>query len=84
MLGHWREVVRFYTERLKAFSRVTKLQRSVVDTMRQNLYVTSNGMFSQSSFQHAAEVVGIDRFLFSTDYPYQYRPGGGQNFSSSS
>jgi predicted TIM-barrel fold metal-dependent hydrolase len=23
------------------------------------------------------EIVGIDRVLFSTDYPYQYRPGGG-------
>jgi len=77
ILGHWGEVVLFYTERLKAFSRVARLQRSVVDTMRENLYVTSSGMFSQSNFQFALEVVGIDRVLFSTDYPYQYRPGGG-------
>ena len=77
ILGHWGEVVLFYTERLKAFSRVTKLQRSVVDTMRENLYVTSSGMFSESYFRHALEIVGIDRVLFSTDYPYQYRPGGG-------
>lgn len=77
ILGHWGEVVLFYTERLKAFSRVTKLQRSVVDTMRENLYVTPSGMFSESNFRHAIEVVGIDRVLFSTDYPYQYRPGGG-------
>jgi predicted TIM-barrel fold metal-dependent hydrolase len=76
ILGHWGEMVLFYTERLKAFSRVTKLQRSVVDTMRENLYVTSSGMFNQSYFQQALEVVGIDRVLFSTDYPYQYRPGG--------
>ena len=77
VLGHWGEVVLFYTERLKAFSRVTKLRRSVVDTMRENLYVTPSGMFSQSNLHHAIEVVGIDRILFSTDYPYQYRPGGG-------
>ena len=77
ILGHWGEVVLFYTERLKAFSRVAKLRRSVVDTMRENLYVTPSGMFSQSNFQHAVEVVGIDRVLFSTDDPYQYRPGGG-------
>lgn len=77
ILGHWGEVVLFYTERLKAFSRVTRLQRSVVDTMRENLYVTPSGMFSQSYFQHALEIVGIDRVLFSADYPYQYRPGGG-------
>jgi uncharacterized protein len=23
------------------------------------------------------EIVGAERLLFSTDYPYQYRPGGG-------
>ncbi len=77
ILGHWGEVVLFYTERLNAFSRVSKLQRSVVETMRENLYVTSSGMFSRPYFQQAVEVVGIDRVLFSTDYPYQYRPGGG-------
>ena len=81
ILGHLGELVLFYTERLKALSRVTKLQRSVVDTMRENLYVTSSGMFNESNFCHALEIVGIDRLLFSTDYPYQYRPGGGpKNF----
>ncbi len=81
ILGHWGEVVLFYLERLKSFSRVTKLQRSVVDTMRENLYVTSSGMFNEGYFRQAMEVVGIDRVLFSTDYPYQYRPGGGpKNF----
>jgi uncharacterized protein len=77
ILGHWGEVVLFYTERLKAFSRVSKLERSVVDTMRENLYVTASGMFNESNFRNALEVVGMDRILFSTDYPYQYRPGGG-------
>ena len=77
ILGHWGELVLFYAERLQAFARVTKLQRSVVDTMRENLYVTPSGMFSESYFRHAVEVVGIDRVLFSTDYPYQYRPGAG-------
>jgi predicted TIM-barrel fold metal-dependent hydrolase len=81
ILGHWGEVVLFYIERLKSFSHVTKLQRSVVDVMHENLYVTASGMFSESYFRHAVDVVGIDRVLFSTDYPYQYRPGGGpKNF----
>jgi predicted TIM-barrel fold metal-dependent hydrolase len=77
ILGHWGELVLFYTDRLKALARVTKLQRSVVDTMRQNLYVTASGMFNETYFRHALEIVGIDRILFSTDDPYQYRPGGG-------
>ena len=77
ILGHWGEVVLFYTERLSALNRVAKLRRSVVDYMRQNLYVTPSGMFSQSYLQRSIEVVGVDRILFSTDYPYQYRPERG-------
>ena len=77
ILGHWGEVVLFYTERLSALNRVAKLQRSVADYMRQNLYVTPSGMFSQSYLQRSIEVVGVDRILFSTDYPYQYRPEHG-------
>jgi predicted TIM-barrel fold metal-dependent hydrolase len=44
--------------------------------MRQNLYVTPSGMFSQSYLQRTLEIVGPERILFSTDFPYQYRPGG--------
>jgi uncharacterized protein len=77
ILGHWGEVVLFYTERLDALSRMAKLERSVVDTMRQNLYVTPSGMFSQTYLRRSIEIVGVGRVLFSTDYPYQYRPGGG-------
>jgi predicted TIM-barrel fold metal-dependent hydrolase len=75
ILGHWGEVVLFYTERLNALNRVSKLQRPILDYMRQNLYVTCSGMFTQSYLDHAVEIVGFDRILFSTDYPYQYRPG---------
>jgi predicted TIM-barrel fold metal-dependent hydrolase len=77
ILGHWGEVVFFYLERLEVLSRVATLKRSVADTMRQNLYVTPSGMYSQSYLRRSIEIAGVDRILFSTDYPYQYRPGGG-------
>jgi uncharacterized protein len=81
VLGHWGEVVLFYLERLNVLARVAKLQRPVVDYMRQNLYVTPSGMWSQSYLQRTLEIVGPERILFSTDYPYQYRPGGqGRSF----
>ena len=32
-------------------------------------------MFLPHYLERAAAVVGVDRLLFSTDYPYQYRPG---------
>jgi predicted TIM-barrel fold metal-dependent hydrolase len=75
ILGHWGEVVLFYTERLNALNRVARIQRSILEYMRQNLYVTSSGMFSQSYLQRILEIVGAERILFSTDFPYQYRPG---------
>jgi predicted TIM-barrel fold metal-dependent hydrolase len=76
ILGHWGEVVLFYLERLGSLARVTKLQRPIADYFKQNLYVTPSGMWSQSYLQRSLEVVGAERILFSTDYPYQYRPGG--------
>lgn len=75
ILGHWGEVVLFYLERLNSLARVTKLQRPVTDYFRQNLYVTPSGMWSQAYLQRSLEVVGPERIIFSTDYPYQYRPG---------
>lgn len=75
ILGHWGEVILFYTERLASLNRVTKLQKPFIDYVRQNLYVTPSGMFSQNYLQRTIEIIGIDRILFSSDYPYQYRQG---------
>ncbi len=75
ILGHWGEVVLFYLERLNSLARVTKLQRPVADYFRQNLYVTPSGMWSQDYLRRSLEVVGPERIIFSTDYPYQYRSG---------
>ena len=75
ILGHWGEVVLFYLERLSSLARVAPLQRPVADYVRQNLYITPSGMWSQPYLQRTLEIVGPERILFSTDYPYQYRPG---------
>jgi uncharacterized protein len=81
VLGHWGEVVLFYLERLSILTRVANLRRPVVDYVRENLYVTPSGMWNQSYLQRTLEIVGPERILFSTDYPYQYRPGGqGRSF----
>jgi uncharacterized protein len=75
ILGHWGEVVLFYLERLAGLDRVARLERPLADCMRQNLYVTASGMFSRGYLERSLEIVGIERILFSTDFPYQYRPG---------
>jgi predicted TIM-barrel fold metal-dependent hydrolase len=77
ILGHWGELVLFYLERLGNLARVTNLQRPIADYFKQNLYVTPSGMWSQTYLQRSLEIVGPERILFSTDFPYQYKPGGG-------
>ncbi|GLQ91654.1 amidohydrolase family protein [Dyella acidisoli] len=76
ILGHWGELVMFYLERIAMLDRVSKLQRPFVDYVRNHLYLTASGMFNRAYLRQAIEIVGSDRILFSTDYPYQYRPGG--------
>lgn len=75
ILGHWGELVLFYAERLAAMDRVSGLNHPLATYLRQNLYVTASGMFLPHFLQRAADLVGHDRLLFSTDFPYQYRPG---------
>jgi len=75
ILGHWGELVIFYAERLAMLDRVAKLERPFLDYVRGNLYLTASGMFSETYLQRSIAAVGMDRVLFSTDFPYQYRPG---------
>ncbi len=75
ILGHWGEVILFYLERLASLNRTAKFAKLFIDYVRQNLYVTSSGMFSNSYMQRSIEIIGTERILFSSDYPYQYRHG---------
>ena len=76
ILGHWGELVLFYAERLAAMDRVSGLAHPIATRRRRNLHVTASGMFSPTYLRRSVEIVGADRILFSTDYPYQYRLGG--------
>ena len=76
--GHWGEVMLFYLERIDMLSKAgTKLERSVADYVRQNVSVTPSGIFSQRYLRWAIDVLGIERVMFSTDYPYQFAGEGG-------
>jgi predicted TIM-barrel fold metal-dependent hydrolase len=77
ILGHWGEVVLFYLERVSAvFERALDLRRPLADYARKNLYVTGSGMWSETYLLRCLDIVGPERLLFSTDFPYQYRAGG--------
>jgi predicted TIM-barrel fold metal-dependent hydrolase len=49
---------------------ITTLSRPVRDYFRTNFHVTTSAFFDRVSFAAAVTAIGIDRVLFSVDYPY--------------
>jgi predicted TIM-barrel fold metal-dependent hydrolase len=75
ILGHWGEMVVFFLERLDILSKVaTDLARPVADYVRENVAATPSGIFDQRLLRRAIDVLGVDRILMSTDYPFQDAP----------
>jgi predicted TIM-barrel fold metal-dependent hydrolase len=76
--GHWGEVVLFYLDHTGILAPNAGLQRPLADYFRQNFWVAGSGTVSERYLRWTAEVVGTDRMLYSTDYPYTFgtRPGG--------
>jgi hypothetical protein len=72
VVGHWGEVVLFFLERFSAGIERSglHLDRPIADYFRQNVWVTGSGVLSERYLRWTAEVVGVERILYSTDYPY--------------
>ncbi|MGW2021007.1 amidohydrolase family protein [Streptomyces decoyicus] len=77
ILGHWGEVVLFYLERMESLDSTIKLDRPLRDYFRQNVSYTPSGILRQTYLQRTIETVGVERVMFSTDYPFQYAGDGG-------
>jgi uncharacterized protein len=77
VVGHWGEVVMFYLDRVDNLAIAAGLARPISEYFRTNVLVTPRGIFSQRYLRWALEVVGVDRILFSTDYPYRFVPHSG-------
>jgi uncharacterized protein len=71
VLGHWGELLLFWTDRADSLSGLAGLDRKVSDYVRSNIHITSSGMFTPALLRHALAVTTPDRLLFSTDYPFQ-------------
>lgn len=76
--GHWGEVVLFYLDHTGNLAAMTQLQRSLAEYYRENFWVAGSGTVSERYLRWTAEVVGTERMLYSTDYPYTFgnRPRG--------
>lgn len=76
--GHWGEVVLFYLDHTGIMAPNADLERPLADYFRENFWVTGSGTVSERYLRWTAEVVGTERMMYSTDYPYTFgtRPGG--------
>lgn len=70
VVGHMGEGLPFMLPRLEASGRATKLQRSLGDYLRQNVHYTFAGFNFTATFLNLLLEVGVDRIMFSVDYPY--------------
>jgi predicted TIM-barrel fold metal-dependent hydrolase len=79
MLGHLGEGLPFLMQRIDfAYVRPwcdpdarPDLMRKPSDYLRENMFVTTSGNYLPAAFMCTWEVMGIDRILLATDYPYE-------------
>jgi predicted TIM-barrel fold metal-dependent hydrolase len=71
IIGHMGEGLPYALARSSGIlSGPSHLRQTVADYFRSNLHVTTSGYFTRAPLKCAVEVVGIDRMMFSVDYPF--------------
>ncbi|WP_020496046.1 amidohydrolase family protein [Sciscionella marina] len=70
--GHWGELVPFYLHRLDHVipTSISGLGKPVSEIYRSNVWITPSGMFHRAHFEFIRETLGLDRLIWSVDYPY--------------
>lgn len=78
ILGHWGEMMAFYLERIDSISPQTKgrLRKTVANYFRDNFYLTGSGIYVTAYLMQSIGIMGVDRILYATDYPYVFEPDG--------
>lgn len=72
MVGHLGEALPFMLPRINKNlpMQLTKLQRPMAEYLRQNLHYTFGGFNFAPTFLNLLLEIGVDRIMFSVDYPY--------------
>jgi gamma-resorcylate decarboxylase len=74
-LGHYGETLTFnmwrIEHRISYMGNLRKFKRPLGDYLRNNFWVTTTGNHHTPALNNAVTELGIDRVLFSSDYPYE-------------
>lgn len=70
IIGHMGEMLPMMMARINNVYKDAGLKRTVSEVLKNNIWITTSGLFTQPPFNLAMETFGVDRILFSVDYPY--------------
>jgi predicted TIM-barrel fold metal-dependent hydrolase len=77
ILGHLGEGLPFFLWRIDmALARDGKHGEGFRDKFLRNFYVTTSGFFSSNALDFCIKEIGLERILFSIDYPFVLNPPG--------
>ncbi len=77
IIGHMGEMLPMALARSSGIlSGPAHLRQTVAEYFRSNLHLTTSGYFTQPPLRLALEVVGIERMMFSVDYPFSLNTQG--------
>ncbi len=77
IIGHMGEMLPMALARSSGIlSGPAHLRQTVAEYFKSNIHLTTSGYFTQPPFKLALEVVGIERMMFSVDYPFSPNTNG--------
>jgi uncharacterized protein len=76
IVGHCGEMLPFMLARIDAMLRVDSMALEPSEYFRRNIWVTTSGLFSIPPVMCTVQVLGVDRVLFSVDYPFGSNAAG--------
>jgi len=76
IIGHCGEMIPFMLDRIDAMLRVDTMALTPSEYFARNVWVTTSGLFSIPPVMCAVQVLGVDRVLFSVDYPFGSNAAG--------
>src|SRR5512135_1665457 len=75
VLGHMGEGLPFgiwrFDNRVARGSVMTKAKRLMSQYLRENFYITTSGVFCTATLIAVMSEVGVDRVMYSVDYPFE-------------
>ena len=77
IIGHMGEMIPFFLARInEVVTPFAKIEKDFAAYFHSNIHITTSGIFTAPPFDLCLAVVGIDRLLFSVDYPYAPNEAG--------